>query len=169
MIAGCGGPEAQAGAGPYSADIARAQKSATSDFERTALADGAVSREEYTEAVQRYVKCLTDRGFDMDALDSGYGFFTYRHVDQPGFDAAEPQCREGTVEFLEPLYTGMLINPARRAFPDLVAECLVRKKLAPSGYTGQRFEADGKAEYRNAPYKPDDPQVQACLANPSLQ
>lgn len=55
-------PAATAPSGPYGQEISDARVSATSDFEKRALADGVVSRAEYEEAVRRQVACTNDRG-----------------------------------------------------------------------------------------------------------
>ena len=130
--------------------------------------DGKITRAEYVEAVQRYTRCMHDHGSDVEAIDSGYGYFTFALTRTATMDALDATCRKGTLRLVEPIYTGLIVNPKKANVPDLIASCLVRHRAAPASYSGRDFERDSTANFTRAPYDPEDPQVQSCLADPSV-
>ncbi|MGI5490846.1 hypothetical protein [Microtetraspora malaysiensis] len=153
---------------PYAEDFERAQKQAVSDFEKQVLADHKITRTEYDEAVRQYVSCMKAHGLGFEAVDSGYGYYTYVETPtSPNHDAAHMVCRRGTTFLIEPIYTGIVTNPNNIDVDDLRAVCFVRKGLAPKGYSGESSKSDRRRGYEGAPFDREDPRFQQCLANPS--
>lgn len=162
-ISACGGDPEVAATGPYTADVRSAQKQATSDLERDVLADGVIARSEYEAAVQAYVACARGRGMDAAAeLNSG-GIYTFSAT---GFsDEIDRACMIGTRELIEPLYVGIQQNPLKQDANELLAACFIRQGLVPTGYTGEQWRADLRANI--LPFDGEDPGYSSCMENPS--
>ena len=90
-VVGCSSPVEkydgpQAAAGQYALDHA------TSDFEREVLGDLMVTREEYVEAIDRYVKCISDNGSSVTPVDQR-GLFVFKiSGDVPKYDSIAGDC-----------------------------------------------------------------------------
>ncbi len=163
LLSGCAESASQ---DPYASDIAAAAESATSKFERTVLGDGEISREEYEEAVQRYVDCMGDNGVKLNTIEQT-GYLVYETTaSNEEYEKADPICMKGTKALIEPLYVEMVMNPNKEDFSKLVFDCLTRKKLVLSGATVDDVRAyleDGA----KAPFQ-DDIEASNCIANPNL-
>ncbi|GIH23523.1 hypothetical protein Aph01nite_18330 [Acrocarpospora phusangensis] len=167
LIAGCAACAQPAD--PYDGDLRRALSQATSDFERQVLTDRRITRAEYEEAVRRYVACMQANGIGFEAVDQGLGYYVYVETPtSPDHNTINPRCQRGTTLLIEPIYTGMVTNPAKADPRDLVAKCLILKGLAPEEYSAGDLAADAAADYRNAPFDGDDPRVRTCHQNPSI-
>jgi hypothetical protein len=73
---------------------------------------------------------------------------------------------------IEPLYTDEVINPHKQNIFALTAACLVRKGVAPKGYTGEQYEIDSNSQAGgHFPFNPDNPKIsdkfQACMEAPA--
>ena len=167
LVAGtsaCGATGSDAPKGPYSADIQQAKAKTTSDFQRQVLADGKITRAEYEEAVDRYVSCMNSHGAEISKTLNSAGYYYYS---QPGVASPSSwttKCADDSTGFVESLYVQMLRNPNHIDENELMAQCLVRSRLAPAGYTGKKYAEDQKAAF---PFSADDPRFNACLDNPS--
>lgn len=165
LVSCSGGPPGP----PYAGEFEQARTRAASDFEKQVLADDKITRPEYEEAVRRYVTCMKARGLGFEAVDSGYGYFTY--VENPtsaDHDAADVACREGTTYIIEALYTEIITNPSKRDVDELRAECFVRTGLAPKSYSTEASRFQRTHGYENAPFDKEDPRFQRCIGNPSM-
>ena len=159
---------------PWRTDILAAGSKATSDFERSVLVDGKITRAEYDQAVALYVKCANAHGVHISAELQPPLNLTYQYAGsgeaQPMQDSIMHTCARGTTSLIEGLYDDKLMNPRKQNLDDLTAECLVRKGLAPKGYSGAQFAADdvGRGHY---PFNPDDPKNSdrflACMEAPA--
>jgi len=147
-------------AAEWAAEFAAARAAATSDFEREALADDVITPEEYDEAVQRYVACVNERLPDefagYRAVKNQYGFYGYQspriHDSRSAaWDAAHRSasetCRKGTVAVIEPLYTGMIVNPRRMTSDEQILDCLKRHGAVDESYTMANYLADLAASF----------------------
>jgi hypothetical protein len=153
--------------GPYAAEIKQAMTSATTDFERQVLQDGKITRAEYEEAVSRYLACTEAHGVKMSKNLNPAGYYTYA---QPGMPDKNPwimKCGEGTSLYIGSLYISMLRNPGHLNEADVMAECLVRKHLAPAGYQGKDLSKDQGTSFKGAPFSDTDPRYGECFDNPS--
>jgi hypothetical protein len=173
-LAGCAGSE-PATDHPYRADFEAASGQATSDFERGVLGDFEISRAEYEEAVDRYVRCASDLGVQLSAVPQG-GYYVFEHVAAStsaaqSVDGVVRQCRAGTIDLIEPLYVGLLTNPNKEDRDQLVVACFIDKGLAPEGYTVEEFRGDrGSGQEQRPPDFPfdeQDPRFIECMVNPS--
>lgn len=171
-------PVAQA----YTRDFQQARELATSQFERDVLADDVITREEYEEAMQRYVRCMADSGLTVGLIDQ-QGYYGY---EVPGngeaYDRTTDQCSQGTNALIEGLYVEVLTNPDKLDYDEMIARCFVKAGLVDEPFSAQDFDAlmkaSGAGSYGDAPGEsvPIDPRAQeimnsedaaACMANPN--
>jgi hypothetical protein len=163
--------EAPQGDGPYAAEILAASKVATSDFERSVLSDGMITRAEYEESVQRLVSCGKDRGITISPIAQGE-VYNYSFPLTDTSDAVMTECSAGTTMVIETIYSNMVRNPAKGDYEALVASCLARSGLAPSGYDKSQYLADRSAVEKDGvltadfPFDPEDPRLAECESDP---
>jgi hypothetical protein len=155
---------------PYSAVVEKAARQATSDFERDVFADLRVTPAEYEEAVTRYIRCANDRGVKLTKIPQA-GYYTYEFPQTAEAGAVLEECVKGTTVLIEPIYVEMITNPNREDIDDLIASCVVRKGLAPTGYSGAQIKAEKEAARRagrgiDFPFDEDDPRFAECMADP---
>lgn len=138
-IFGLGGCTTSAPENAYAEDFAQARELATSDFEREALADDRITREEYEEAIQRYLSCMKDAGVTVN-LEDNYGYYTYS-VSQNAtrYDEVTNQCSMGTTMLLEGLYIDVLTNPKKLHPDEATARCLVGVGLVEEPFGAEDF------------------------------
>jgi len=86
-----------------------------SDFERQVLSDYKITDAEYQEAKDRFVTCMTDKGWTVTYSNDG-GYSTVpalgtTHTD-PGASILDGYaCSIGTTNWIEPIYLGIRNNP----------------------------------------------------------
>lgn len=177
-VAGCSGSEP--GAGAWEAEYAWALEMATSDFERSVLADGEITRAEYEEATQRFLDCVNDQGASVATLDQG-GYFIYEiSGDLDLYDEISDECRIGTNDLIETLYVDQITNPDNVDFEELTVDCLVRAGLVEEGFTVAEFHeglggviADSSGQQSSSPwqlpFEPEDPLFDFCMVNPARE
>ncbi|MEU8311327.1 MULTISPECIES: hypothetical protein [Micromonospora] len=154
-------------ADPYRAEMRRAAKSATSEFEKEVLSDSKISRAEYEEAVSRFVECVRQKGVSIEKKDQ-FGYYIYETVSAPNALEAQDECNRGTKGLVEPLYVSRLTNPTKADPNQLFAACLLKQGVAPAGYSAESAKRDKSESFANAPFDSADPRVTQCLANPVL-
>lgn len=172
VLSGCGSDETVDPANPYAEEMLRAQSQATSDFEKEALKDGAVSREEYIEALDRYATCIRDKGAQV-ALVEASGIFVYEISGAVDFyDSVADGCDKGTKGLIEPLYVDILADPQKKGIDAAIAECMVAMGAVDSSFTAADFvelmERE-EAEQANDPVSRrilDHPETGNCTQNP---
>lgn len=155
--------------GSYAAMFDQARQEATSDFERQVLDDNQITRVEYDEAVQHFVKCFTDKGINVKAEDQdGFYRFSTTTDDDARFQQEEGTCAEGTVALIEPLYIQTQQNPNNQDMSQLTADCLVNTGLADPSFDGEKFE-ELMSQGQNAkwPFDTEDPRFPQCINNPT--
>jgi hypothetical protein len=174
LLAACTSSGSRSTNNPYTASIKQAARHATSDFERTVLSDGRITRAEYDEAVHRYVACADSHGVPMTAqLEAPtHAYYIYAVTNpSPADQTIMDSCAKGTTALIESLYTEMVMNPRRTNIFALIASCLVRKGVAPKSYTGSELKGDLDDQFVGAPFNPDSPGVQsrygACIESPA--
>ncbi len=180
LVAGCSSEEAQ---DPWEAQFTRARAEASTDFERSALEDGEVSRAEYEEANSRFKDCMDDRGFSTNLIQDSSGLYTYETAGGgEALDTAFVDCSTGTILLVGGLYSDTLLNPNNVLFEELLVDCFARAGLTDGDFTvddfqdtHQRFSLgqDGQSEPIGTPSDPpfsyDDPRAQTCFANPNTE
>jgi hypothetical protein len=170
VLAGCSAPPEPAG-DPYRPMVEQAAERATSEFERTVLSDYKVTRGEYEEAVARYLRCANDRGVELSTIRQA-GYYNYTFPQSARAERIVNGCVRGTTELIEPIFVATLTNPNSEDLDYLIAECVVRKGLAPPGYTGADIKAEKRVAIREKrgidfPFDEEDERFAACMADPS--
>lgn len=157
--------------GPYAKEILAASKEASSDFERSVLADGDITRAEYEEAVQKLVSCGEARGVKITPIKQGE-LYNYSYPLTETSDEIMGDCSAGTTLVIETFYSDMVKNPMNGDFEQMVAECLARSGLAPADYDKAQYLADRSAVERdgvltaNFPFDAEDPRLVECESDP---
>lgn len=177
-LAGCSSP--QPATGPYAADIELARTKASSDFERDVLADSTITRAEYEEAVQRFVKCVNSSGAKVATEDQD-GYYIYRiEGDVDAYDGVRDQCQNGTNGLIEALYVDQLTNPDKRTLADLLAACFRKHGIAPPNFTTEDMQPllksqqdltaanDPGGDWEGYDFDPaTNPKSSECFSNPN--
>ena len=154
----------------------QAQRDATSPFERGVLADGVITKQEYTKAYDAFLDCVTKAGYDVHSEWQG-ALLTYtlslpanspEVKDTSKFDAVTEKCSRGTTDIIEPLYGSMVTDPDGIGYASTMAKCLARVGLVPATYsaddvTRELFGPPGSVKS----FDESDPRFLACLQDPA--
>lgn len=159
LAGGCAAGEEELERGAYYDEIVAAGENAASEFERNVLADGDITRSEYEEAVERFVRCAADRGVAITPVKQG-SRYSYEMATSADSDQVALDCSVGTTQQIESLYGELVSNPTNGDYDQLVADCLVRSGLAPEGYTKEEFLAQRE---QNLAFDASDPRMQECF------
>ncbi len=150
--------------GPWAVEFEQAMDSATSDLEREILADGKITDAEFKEAAQLYLDCLA--GHDVEVKLTGTGTsVAYETRDGERYDEFDPECRVGSLQYIEPLYVDSSRNPENVDLMDLLADCLVRKGAAEPGFSGRDLNEEMTTDTKGVIAKSPDV-FQACAVDP---
>ncbi|MGC4108258.1 MAG: hypothetical protein QM753_18210 [Thermomicrobiales bacterium] len=168
---------------PYAREFADARERATSDFERGVLADDLITHAEYAEAVDRFITCMHDAGFDVVAVPSpdvpGMWWYESRIPDvsmasTPATEAyladqneAFDRCSTGTTFQIESLYHAILTNPTNADPATLSVECMKLTGLAKDDYTTDDFTENFAQEGGTFPFEVADARFGSCINNPN--
>jgi hypothetical protein len=166
LLSGCSSP-AEAD-GPYSDAAREALDRASSDFERGVLSDLNVTRAEYEEAVDRYVRCIEDAGAEVKPVDQG-GYYIYAVGGDTGkYDAVADKCSTGTRALIEPLYLNMITNPDAEDFEDIVVACFERHGGIDETISGDDLERylQASTDGDPLPFEVDPDVFDSCMSNP---
>ncbi len=167
FLCACGAkPEAKP-VDPYRPDVLAAYKIATSDFERQVLKDGLITRQEYEEAVNRFLDCMKKSGYPMGKVDN-YGIYNYQISGNSGAEGPSmDKCHQDTIIKIEPLYVDKHMNPLKQDLHELIAKCLIRKKIAPPDYSKEKYLADVKKNMKGSVVDDTDPKFAECSFTPT--
>jgi len=128
---------------PYAAQYAAAEQATTSEYVKTILQSGKITVSDVKDSEQQVIKCTSDLGlnatFDPDpwGLDQ-YGLVYTGNLSTDQIAAAK-SCYDKWMGPILQLYNSQFANPDNLDWNTLVATCLVRKGLAPAGFTGQDY------------------------------
>lgn len=141
---------------PWAEELNLALEIVTSDFEREALADGVITREEYEMAHDLWLDCMEqtfppDGSVHIRLIPDPLGRYTYEISGLNDetldlYDTVRHACMTGTIEEIAPLYNDMTWNPDNVPRIELVFACLEREGLIPDDYTIDDYEHDRSAE-----------------------
>lgn len=172
--AACSSDNGQNAGGPYAAEISRAQQDTQSVFQRAVLVDGTISRSEYEEGAQKLVSCVQGKGIAFaleDPLNTGIYQYSYSYPQGDSIDQEIDTCRAEFMSQIEPLYTMITTNPDHLDPVRAIFDCVVRKKLASSGYSYEQFRVDNGIDSDThedkVPWGPDLPEYRRCVTNPA--
>jgi len=115
---------------------------AKSDYVRQILSDGAVTDMEIQDARAHAITCLSQAGITASYEPNGYGDTNLTITGSLSITQQEAMgaCMDQWIGPVEQLYYETTRNPQRQNWDDLVANCLVRKGLAPDGFTGEDYQ-----------------------------
>lgn len=166
---------------PYADWIAQYQQAATSQFEKDVLADGVVTRQEYEEAMQRYVSCVQERGVGISLFEQ-FGFYGTQGSYEDEMDAERAnlimaECEEGTNLLIEPLFIEMTVNPDKEDYAVVTARCYVSQGLVAAPFGAHDFDELQSEWSEQSESGEVDPQLEElmvgetallCQQNPTL-
>lgn len=136
--------------GPWAAEFADGYNGTTDEFVREVLSDGKVTDGERAEMLTRFTGCLNARGLTMTTEYRFNSTFSYSFDPDLGPDKAhdiENECSTSSGEYpIGKLYASTHSNPDHADFDGLIAQCLTRKGVAPTGYAVSDYHADVKAD-----------------------
>jgi hypothetical protein len=169
-----GAAQAHAGAvpsfsGPWAADFTSAYRSASSDFERKALADGSISDSEFAEMENRFKTCLTSHQMTFSGFKPGGGYdFHFGGGNSGAANQAADKCSASSgLNTVGSLYFGMLRNPQKLDEATIVAACLVKKGAVPAGYSASDYARDTPTEsYPFSNKTTGDKSLDECTSDP---
>ncbi|MCA9834109.1 MAG: hypothetical protein KC435_09195 [Thermomicrobiales bacterium] len=162
--------------------VAEAQQNPESELEERVLADGVITHEEYQEAVNTYIGCMAEAGYEVTTTPAMFtpGMYQYEIVREddpatPASDAyfeklmaADMDCSIGTTYTIEAIYGNQIVNPDDLPLMELTLACLESKDLVEAGsLTSAELQAELAKENPDLPFDIWDIQASSCLVNPS--
>lgn len=157
---------------PWHRQMETDRRTLTSSFERSVYRDDKISRAEYVEAVDRYVKCVDVHGIALTAVPDASGMFQYKF---PGrisseFDALSRSCAQGTTAVIEKRYIEMLQNPKHLDRYAAIASCLTSRHAVAGSLSGPELKQvlvqSKNLDAITRPFNGRDATVQSCFASP---
>lgn len=141
LLSGCSAGSRSESAEPYAAEFEQAIANADSDYVRQALSDGRVTPAELQDARQHVLGCLQQVGIPATYETDEYGQTGLVMVGElsSAQQAAELSCGRQWMGAIEELFNKTTSNPRNEDWNALVAACLVRKGLAPNGFTARDY------------------------------
>jgi len=131
--------------GPWAKEFSDAYREAKSSFVKRVLKDGKVSDGEFAEMEEQFRSCLADASVGFDGFGFGGTVETKNlgGVSTEGNFAALERCSDETGEYpISPLYYQPKSNPQNLDGPTITAECFVKRKVVPPGYSAKDYERD---------------------------
>ncbi|MCL2736970.1 MAG: hypothetical protein FWD75_10165 [Propionibacteriaceae bacterium] len=137
----CGCSQAAQQPGPYASQYAVAIHDAQSDYVRSILQSGQITSADLKDAEQHTIGCLLSAGINASYGTNEWGLdeLTIMGVLTRTQSGAQQQCLDAWMGPIMQLYVDQFTNPNNQDWNTLVAACLVRKGLVPSGFTGQDY------------------------------
>jgi len=136
--------------GPYAAEYAQAIQEAKSDYVRHILQSGKITAADMKDAEQHVIKCTADVGLVVTYTTNKWGIEEYALIvtedTTPDQEASARACFDQWMGPIDQLYQKQYANPDNKDWNGLVAACLVRKGVAPAGFTGVDY-ANLMAQY----------------------
>jgi hypothetical protein len=133
--------------GAWADEFQTALSDSRSDFERTILADGAVTDDELAAAHDGVRSCLADSGYDIKYFDEGGFEVSAKNGKYPdGFqERMDPVLRACEGQFDESvtfLYQQVRRNPERLDDATITVACLRKAGLVDPGYSNADYSAE---------------------------
>jgi hypothetical protein len=148
VVGACSGPPAN----PYAQEFEIALDGSTTEFERTVLEDGVITRDEYQEAHELWLACMEqtfppDAGRVVTLVPNAQGLYGFRALgfssgEEEFYDSVADSCSIGTIESIAPLYASVTSNPQKEDPATFVVACLKRHDLVLAEYSVENWKAD---------------------------
>jgi hypothetical protein len=100
-----------------------------------------VTPAEFLDAQQRVLSCIRQSGISAsyDTDEYGQTNLTFPEGLSGAQEVAEVACERSWMGSIQELYNETTFNPHKEDWNGLIAACLVRKGLAPSGFGAQDY------------------------------
>ncbi len=135
--------------GPWADVFAAEWEAATTDVERSVLADGVVSDQEYAEMTETFRDCLDDQGIDFTGFSADGSFETSvspsRDPDEAN-EAVKSCSRAAGEDSIGMLYSWVNRNPERLDDNTIVVRCLQDEGVVGAAYTAADYADDIDSE-----------------------
>lgn len=170
---------------PNSSRLSRAEKVAEvrqnpeSELEARVLQDGVVSTDEYNEAVNAYLACMSDAGYEMLTSANQFvpGMYDYAHDssatpeaerDSDRLFTTSDDCSVGTTMNIEAIFGDQIVNPDDVDIMALTVSCLETTGVVESGVlTPEYLTSALSQETPDLPFDLWEDQAMSCLLNPA--
>jgi len=156
--------EVPAFTGPWASDFDRAYRAATSELQRRVLADGKITAAEDKAVEDAFADCMSQAGYPGVTFE-GNGAFSFPLPDGPDQShGVVERCQQGALGDVDFLYWQTQQRPNNEPVAPAIAECLVRMKLVPAGYTADQYLRDSASG--KPPFDVDSPDFGKCMTDP---
>lgn len=152
--------------GPWSTAFAEAWSNSNNQLQRRILSDEEISERENQELQDRFVSCMARLGAAV-TWDTDGGFHIASHDDADrSSETTESvtRCESETTGPISPLFYQVRSNPDNRDIYELIASCLVSKKLVESTYSARDYQSDFESD--TFPFSPTDKAFKECNVDP---
>lgn len=143
LLTGCSGTANSA----YVEDFKHAQEANSSDYVRTvfqnAIKAGEIPYSDYKDSRQKFQSCLEKSGITVDVTSDDWGLGLIEIATGAGDETVLAECQSqfdgiGN-DSISALYQRQVSNPDNENMDKLIAQCLVRKGMAPAGFDAQDY------------------------------
>lgn len=143
LLTGCSGTANSA----YVEDFKHAQEANSSDYVRTvfqnAIKAGEIPYSDYKDSRQKFQSCLEKSGITVNVTSDDWGLGLIEIATGAGDEAVLAECQSqfdgiGN-DSISVLYQRQVSNPDNENMDKLIAQCLVRKGMAPAGFDAQDY------------------------------
>lgn len=165
------------------AEAAPDQTGPSSELELRVLEDGFVTPEEYQEAVDAYLACMSASGYEMETTPAMYlpGMYQYQiklrdnpstpvpDGDIQNIRTVSDTCATGTTMIIEATYGSQISNPGNGDVLELMLQCLIDTDVisATVSYTVDDLERALRDEESDLELDFMNQQTISCMVNPS--
>lgn len=139
-------PRADQGfSGPWADELSSVYSRAATEFERDALRDGVVSDSEFSEMETRFSRCLASRSVAFNGFQRGGGY-EFRPTGTTTTEEANKQAdacsAESGLDTVGYIYFAMQRNPDHLDDAEIMAQCLINRKVVPRDYSARDYTRD---------------------------
>lgn len=143
LLTGCSGTANSA----YVEDFQHAQEANSSDYVRTvfqnAIKTGEIAYSDYKDSRQKFQSCLEESGIAVNVTADDWGLGLIEIASGAGDETVLAECQSqfdgiGN-DSISVLYQRQVSNPDNENMDELIAQCLVRKGMAPAGFDAQDY------------------------------
>lgn len=152
--------------GPWSAAFAEAWSNSNNQLQRTILSDEKISERENQEMQDRFVSCMARLGAAV-TWDNAGGFHIASKDDADRDEETTEsvtRCESETTGPISQLFYQVRSNPDNRDIYELIASCLVSKRLVEASYSARDYQSDFESD--TLPFSPTDEAFKECNVDP---
>ena len=165
------GPRAQQDAdmpafsGPWADLFRSAHSAATTDLQKTILADEKITDQENNEVRTAFVSCMAEFNIqvELQERDSIKSQAPSGMTDEK-YEEISKDCRAKTSSQISGLYFQINRNPENKDEFAIMADCLSRSGLVEKGYSAKDYASGFSTQ--DFPFDETDPRYRACGLDP---